>query len=140
MNKRSLAVGRVRRVVIFSACAFLMYGGWATFANSSHGLYKSLLAGLTQGSLSLVSTAVLTSLMETVFSRMSPGVTRFLAAGMGPTTATLLLMTVVHFATGTPEIMATMLPSIVVGYAYSLIYAAGLTRRHRQLADTTIFD
>ena len=115
MNKRSLAVGRVRRVVIFSACAFLMYGGWATFA-------------------------VLTSLMETVFSRMSPGVTRFLAAGMGPTTATLLLMTVVHFATGTPEIMATMLPSIVVGYAYSLIYAAGLTRRHRQLADTTIFD
>ncbi|MBP87033.1 MAG: hypothetical protein CMJ64_10010 [Planctomycetaceae bacterium] len=126
--------------MFFSVSAFLTFGGWAVFANLHQGLHKSLPAGLTQGLLSLVSTAILTSTMETVFARLSPGVARFMATGLGPTTATLLLMAIVHFVTGTSEIVATMLPPIAVGYAYSLIYAAGLTRRRRQSADTAIVE
>jgi len=140
MNKHSPDAGQLRRVVFFAVSAFLLYGGWAVFANLDHGLHDSLSAGLTQGLLSLASTAILTSAMETVFRRLSPGVARFLAAGLGPTTATLLLMAVIHFVTGTPEILATMLPSIVVGYAYSIIYAAGLTRRQRQSAGAENFE
>ncbi len=136
MNKHSSDGGQFRRVVFFAASAFLLYGGWGVIANLHHGRSKSLSAGLTQGLLSLVSTAILTSAMETVFRRLSPGVVRFVAAGLGPVTAALLLMAVVHFFTGTPEIVATMLPSIVIGYAYSIIYAAGLTRRCRQSANT----
>ena len=132
MNRHSPDAGQLRRTVIFSICAFLMYGGWAAFANLQHGLGKSLMAGLTQGSLSFVSTAILTTAMEMVFSRMSAGVARFLAAGVGPITIALLLMVGIHFFTGTPEIVTTMLPPTIVGYAYSLIYAAGLTRRHHQ--------
>ena len=132
MNKHSFDAGQIRRVLFFAVSAFLLYGGWAVFANLRHGRHTSLTAGLTQGLLSLVSTVILTSAMETVFSRLSPGVARFMATGLGPITTTLLLMAVIHFVTGTPEIAATMLPSIVVGYAYSIIYAAGLTWRCRQ--------
>ena len=140
MNKHSHDAGQLRRVVFFSVSAFFSFGGWAVFANMQHGLSKKLSAGLTQGLLSLISTAILTSAMETVFGRLSPGVTRFVATGLGPITATLFLMTVAHIVTGTPEIVATMLPSVVVGYTYSLIYAAGLTRRCRQSADAEIVE
>lgn len=140
MNKHSSDTGQIRRVLFFAVSAFLLYGGWAVFANLRHGRHTSLSAGLTQGLLSLVSTVILTSAMETVFSRLSSGVARFIATGLGPTTAVLLLMAAAHFVTGTPEIVATMLPSIVVGYAYSLIYAAGLTRRCRRSADTEIVE
>ncbi|MDA1050548.1 MAG: hypothetical protein O3C40_08705 [Planctomycetota bacterium] len=140
MNKHSLNTGQLRRVVFFAVSAFLIFGGWGVFANWHHDMHKRLSAGLTQGLLSLVSTVILTSAMETVFRRLSPGVARFMATGLGPITATLFLMAFAHFVTGTPEIVATMLPSLVVGYAYSLIYAAGLTRHRRQSADTDIVE
>lgn len=69
--------------------------------------------------------------METVFRRLPPGAVRFMVTGLGPITAALLLMAAVHFVMGTPEIVASMLPPIVVGYAYTLLYAAGLTRSRR---------
>jgi hypothetical protein len=138
MNQRSAAPGQFLRIVFFSVSAFFIFGGWAVFANMQHGLHQKLSAGLTQGLLSLVSTAILTSAMEMVFGRLSPGATRFMMTGVGPITTTLLLMAVAHLLTGTPEILATMLPSIVVGYAYSLSYAAGLTRRCRLITGSEI--
>ena len=136
MDKRSLSLGQVSRVVFFSVSAFFIFGGWGVVANLQHDLHERLLAGLTQGLLSLVSTAILTSAMEMVFGRLSPGVARFMSTGLGPITTTLLLMAAAHSVTGTPEVMATMLPSIVVGYSFSLIYAAGLTRRYRHSVGT----
>jgi hypothetical protein len=138
MNKHSPDGGQLRRVAFFAVTALLLYGGWAIHANWQHGLPKSLSAGLTQGLLSLVSTVILTSAMETVFRRLSPGVGRFMATGLGPTTVALLLMAIVHSLTGTSEIVTTMLPPLAIGYAYSLIYAAGLTRSRRQLADVKL--
>jgi hypothetical protein len=138
MNQRSAAPGQFLRIVFFSVSAFFIFGGWGVYANVQHGLHKQLSAGLTQGLLSLVSTAILTSAMEMVFGRLSPGATRFMMTGVGPITTTLLLMAVAHLLTGTPEILATMLPSIVVGYAYSLSYAAGLTRRCRLITGSEI--
>lgn len=138
MNKLSPDRGQLRRVVFFAGSAFFLFGGWGVLANMQHGTGKSLSAGLTQGLLSLVSTAILTTAMEALFRRLSPGAARFIATGLGPITAAQLLMAVAHFFTGTPEIMATMLPSIVVGYSYSLAYATGLTRRYRQLSEDKI--
>ena len=37
---------------------------------------------------------------------------------------------------GNSKVAATMLPSIVVGYSFSFIYAAGLTRRYRHSVGT----
>lgn len=138
MNQRSAAPGQLIRIVFFSVSAFFIFGGWGVYANVQHGLHQKLSAGLMQGLLSLVSTAILTSAMEMVFGRLSPGVARFMTTGVGPITTTLLLMAVAHLLTGTPEILATMLPSIVVGYAYSLSYAAGLTRRCRLITGSEI--
>lgn len=131
MTEPSPDSGRMRRVTVLAVGAFVLYGGWAVFANWEHGTEAALLAGVTQGALSLASTIVLTTAMEWVFARLSAGVHRFLATGLGPMTVSLLIMALGHVLAGTPEILATMLPSITVGYAFTLLYAATLTRTDR---------
>lgn len=117
-----------RRIVLSSIAAFVLYGGWAVFANWSHGLRAGLLADLAQGSMSFLSTALLTTGIEKIFAGMSAGALRYLAAATIPITLTLLLMAIVHRLAGTPEIAATMAPSILIGYLFSFAYAGGLAR------------
>ena len=52
----------------------------------------------------------------------------FSAAVVGSTLLGAAFTVVLHVAMGTPELLATVTPSIVAGFGYSLLYCAGLTR------------
>ena len=134
MEKSTLEQAQRRRVILSAVAAFVLYGGWAILANYDHGLTKAFTAGLTQGLMSMVSTAFLTAGMEWIFAACSAGALRYFTTGLTPITLVLVIMTALHLAIGTPEVLVTMLPSAIIGIAYSMVYATGLTRTQRDLA------
>ena len=128
----SLTHAQQKRILFFSVGAFFLYGGWAVFANSQHGLRRGLLSGFAQGLMSLLSTALLTTGIERLFLWLEPGRGRFWMAGLGPCWAVCSLMSLVHWLLGTPEVLKTIMPSVVVGTLFAISYTLGLTRLERQ--------
>lgn len=107
---------------------FAVYGGWAYYANSSHGEAVAQMAGLLQGSYSLILTFVTTLLMEQLFSWFASF--RFRVAATVAVTGVLLfsIPCIIHRLAGTPEILMTVLPGFLIGMVYTTVYVLGLAR------------
>jgi hypothetical protein len=130
-NERSVSAPRRRaiaRVAGLALAAAVLYGGWAVLANSSHGWTLALRAGLVQGASSATTTLVISSLIETLFVALARSPARTAIAGALPPTCSAGVHAVAHVLAGTPEILRTIAPSVVLGYVFAAIYAAGLAR------------
>ena len=123
MERRSL--GRS----ISSACvASTIYGGWGFFANHSHGTAIAVRVMLAQAAASFAMTFVTTMLIEAILARL--GRRRFAAAQTIVYTFVLCqaLVLLVHLAVGTPEILRTMAPNLIVGISFTTAYTLGVHR------------
>jgi penicillin amidase len=116
------------RVIASGIIAFLLYGSWAVYANNEYGLLITLRSGLTQGLLSMTVTMVMTLAMEKVFSRIKPAILRFILTALGPLVTLITLMAFVHWIVGTPRIIKTIFPSVVIGTIYCILYTLGLSK------------
>jgi hypothetical protein len=125
----------LRRSMIMAAIAFLAYGAWAAYANWDHGAAAYVPSALTQGVISFLVTAFLTLGMEAVFRRMRPGWARFGVTALGPQTGVAIATATAHYAVGTPEILTTMAPSLILGTLFCALYTAGLVARARASAN-----
>lgn len=125
---RSLAASPTRRVALMCGLAFFVYGGWAYGVNFGHGAAVARAAGLAQGVSSTISTLIITSLIELclkVFGRQRGG---WLLAWLVPPTLTGLMHAGFQWAVGTPEIVLTVLFSVVMGYGFAGVYVRGVLR------------
>ncbi len=108
-------------------------GGWALFANRDHGLAGAWLPALVQGTLSGALTGVLKKTLEALDGRL----TGALAWAVPPAITAgsiLALLTLVHTAIGTPEVIATIAVPWSVSTLYAIVYNAGLVRARRNAA------
>jgi len=115
------------------AFGFVMMGGWALFANRSHGLAGAWLPALVQGILSGALTGVLKKTLEALDGRLS-GVPAFAVPPAVTAGSILTLLTLVHTAIGTPEVIATIAVPWSVSTLYAIVYNAGLVRARRNAA------
>jgi len=125
---RSLAASPTRRVALMCGLAFFVYGGWAYGVNFGHGAAVARAAGLAQGVSSTISTLIITSLIELclkAFGRQRGG---WLLAWLVPPTLTGLMHAGFQWAVGTPEIVLTVLFSVVMGYGFAGVYVRGVLR------------
>ncbi len=116
------------RLLLPSIAGFLFYGSWAVFINHSHGWYMAIKAGLTQGSYSFCITLLLGVLVESLFVHLRHVAYRNFYVF---TVATLVLAITsysINYLTGTPEILWTILPGLVVSMVYTIIYILGLNK------------
>lgn len=101
---------------------FLFYGAWAMLINFSHGSEHAIKAGLTQGSYSFCITLILALLVEGLFVRLAnirfKNLWVFLAAALLLTTTSVSL----NWLAGTPEILWTVLPGLMVSLVYTVVY------------------
>lgn len=115
------------------AFGFLAMGGWALFANRDHGLAGTWLPALVQGTLSGALTGVLKKTLEALDGRlrgaMAWAVPPAITAG-----SILALLSLVHTAIGTPEVIATIAVPWSVSTLYAIVYNAGLVRARRNAA------
>lgn len=106
--------------------AVLVYGTWAFTANLAHGPAVALRAGLTQGASSGTTTLVIGTLIEALHAALAPGRRRVLVTTVAAGSLAALVHLGVHLAAGTPEIARTILPSVIIGYAFAALYASRL--------------
>ncbi|MEM9766133.1 MAG: hypothetical protein AAF968_27260 [Pseudomonadota bacterium] len=102
------------------AGAFLAMGAWAMAANWAHPWPASPIAGLVQGSLSAAITLGMKRGLEALSARLS-GLTALVLPPLAAGVASLTLLSIIHAATGTPEILRT----IAVPSSVATLYAAG---------------
>lgn len=123
------AVVRVLGMAVIAAC---LYGGWAVVANLGHGLDTALRAGAVQGASSAFTTMVITSGIEGLFFAVGAGLFRVVLATALPPTLSSSVHVGAHLLNGTPEVLRTIAPSVVLGYVFAGAYVAALSRSARR--------
>ncbi|MEM7746113.1 MAG: hypothetical protein AAF409_20655 [Pseudomonadota bacterium] len=112
------------------AGAFVLMGTWAVFANRDHPMPAPVIAGIVQGMLSALITLGLKTVIETIARRLEGWRARLLpplVAGM----VSFGLLSAIHWAAGTPEIIRTVLLPLAVSTSYAAGYAQALWRLRR---------
>ncbi len=123
-----IGIGRVIRVTSMTLLAVVIYGGWAWCANLGEPQRVAFRAAATQGGTSGLSTLFTSSLVELVFARIGISWLGIAASATIPPTLTGLMHGIAQWLVGTPNILVTILPSVVMGYVFAGIYTTGLAR------------
>lgn len=115
--------------------ACVVQGSWAAYANHGAGLRAALRATVAQAVYAFFGAAFMTLLMEWLFSLPARPAARFAASTLGSMSTMLVVLVTVHVVNGTPNLVLTMVPSLVILVVYSTLYSASLLRKLR--ASTT---
>ncbi len=100
----------------------ILWSSWAYYANLQHGAAAAQRAAITQGTFTIINAFVYTIVMEYMFARGNSKLTRFLLAFVLPNLVVTILLTRLHALRGTPNILATVSPSLAIVYSLSLVY------------------
>ena len=116
MTASSNRISKERLIQIASPfIALVVYGGWASHCNWSHGLGTAITAGSVQGGFAFTSTLALTSLVIWLLKRPNATAPRVFVQS----SAFLVFIPVgLHLLVGTPNIFSAMAPGLVFGHAY----------------------
>ncbi len=117
-----------KRVLRLTVVAFVLYGAWAALANRDHGTAVAARAGLVQALSSATTTLVITGGIEGLLVRLRAWRGGLLLAGLLPPTASSLVHLAVHLLNGTPEVLRTIAPSVVLGYVFAALYVVNARR------------
>ena len=132
MDEQRMGARRILRVLTMTALAIVIYGGWAFWVNHGGPLGVALRAAATQGGTSALSTLFTASLVELIFARLRLSWVAGLAAATLPQTLTGSMHAFAQWLVGTPDVLATVLLSVVMGYVFAGIYAVALARLARR--------
>lgn len=116
------------RVLVLTLLAALVYGGWAFAVNLKHGAAPALRAGCLQGMSSATTTLVMSAAVERLHAMRVGRPLRRIVAWLVPASLGACLHLSIHLAAGTPEVLVTILPSVVLGVVFAGTYVLGLMR------------
>ncbi|OSC39871.1 hypothetical protein [Mycobacterium decipiens] len=120
------------RPVLVAVVAGVAYGSWAALTHGHLGAEVALRAGCTQAALSMPTTLALVLVLERLFRLPSKPMHGFWLASVGTPTLAIVWLVVGHAFTGTPHIVVAIAPSVIVGTAFSFVYARTLLARIRR--------
>lgn len=123
--------GSRRRALLVGGAAFLLFGSWALFANRAHPWPAMARAALAQGVFSFLSSTFSVLLLEYLYGLGSTPARRIALAAIGTPATILLAMTCGHLVAGTPNVVATLLPSWISGSIFAVVYTLNLRRLER---------
>lgn len=106
----------------------LFYGSWGVFANSSHGVDIALRSGLAQGLMSFVVTLTGVTVMRLFYGTTGQPWWRATRAVCGALMMIYGLIVGVHVWLGTPEILLTLAPGLLITIGFCFIFTASLMR------------
>jgi uncharacterized membrane protein (UPF0136 family) len=113
--------------ILSGVVAGLIWGSWAYYVQHKYGFVVAGKAALTQGIGSAFLGSALTITMDLIYKIESwPLAVKVPASVMLPMILATIALATVHYISGTPDIIKTMLPSQPVGYAWTLIYTLKL--------------
>ncbi|TCS36009.1 hypothetical protein EDC30_10872 [Paucimonas lemoignei] len=102
-----------------AACFFgLLWGGWAYFANRSHGNAAAQRAFITQFTFSFIATFFFALVVDCLYLNATTLAGKLLLSGLLPVSVMIALLSTVHYFRGTPNILATVTPSSTIAALY----------------------
>ena len=116
-----------RRLIVLAALAFVVYGGWAAWANHAQGAGAAWRALGVQGLSSATKTILLGGVIERLRRPFGATVSAQIAASLIATLAAGVFHVCLHLLAGTPEIVRTVVPSIAAGFLF-VSYALWISR------------
>ncbi len=125
---KSLLNHQIIRIFLPPFAGFLFYGGWAFIINSGHGIEKALIAAFTQGGYSFVITLVLAILIEWLFTRLSSVPWHHIWVFFIAVTILAVTSISLNIIVGTPEVLWTVLPGLLVSSVYTHLHLLTLRK------------
>jgi len=93
---------------------FVLWSVWAFYINSKVSFSAGVTSGLTQGLFSFVSTLIVISLLTRLFNYFQRPFFKLLLPPLMMTLVLMMVLVIIHNAVGTPKIVQTIAPSVVV--------------------------
>jgi hypothetical protein len=117
------------RSLVLAVLGGLSYGAWAAYANAEHGVDAAVRAGVTQGALSFATTFGITVVGDSALRWFRRGAAQ-LAAVIVTTPAMMgAALTTIHTWSGTPDVVETILPSVIGGTVFATMYVGARRAR-----------
>ncbi|RKF14309.1 hypothetical protein DBZ36_16740 [Alginatibacterium sediminis] len=110
--KKGLSVLMLPKVSALLAA--LIYGFWAYYSQQQPGTIIAIRAGAVQACFAFSSTLLLASIALLLLEKLSSRVKAIIYCSC----ALVLIPLALHFLNGTPNILAAMLPGLVIGHTY----------------------
>jgi len=120
----ALAPGRLAA----AAMAFLLWGGWALFANWPAGQNEAVIAGLLQGCASAIITLVMAVCVTALFTGLPGPLLRIILPPVLIVSVSFSALWLAHTANATPALWATIVPPSTLAFVYCLYLTLSLAR------------
>ena len=114
-----------------ASMAFVLWGSWAFYINDDFGMSSRLLAGLVQGSASFTITLVLVRAVTWITHLMPHGPTQAVVPALITVVITGTFLVSAHTVFGTPNILPTVTPALVVAFVFCL-YTSYIVRTQKR--------
>jgi len=113
-------------IVISAILAFLMWAGWAYYANLDAAGYGALFSAIAQGVFSALATLVMVRVVTTIHNLIADKrLAVFLPAVLTVSVSSILLF-LLHSFVGTSSIIKTILPPMTVAFLFCVFTASKL--------------
>ncbi|MEH6541875.1 hypothetical protein [Halopseudomonas sp.] len=113
--------------------AFLIWGGWALFANWRNDPTHALVAGLLQGAFSAALTLLMAMTVTALFRRLPDNPLRVALPALLIVSVSFTLLFLLHSWHQTPALWQTIIPPSSMAFAYCLFLSLRLHREARAL-------
>ena len=121
--------------LLSALAAFVLWGGWAYYINGGNANPSSLTAAGVQGSASFVITLLMVRAITWLHGRVPSGALRVWLPSAITLSGTGSLLIAAHWLAGTPRILPTIAPALLVGGLFCLFTSHTLLQsetRHGQ--------
>jgi hypothetical protein len=127
-RRRRLLDFRMLRAIAAGILGFIVYGGWAFYVNSKHGVAVGLKAGFVQGTYSFALTLSTALFMEFLWTSLQNTRERYFLTLSITNSLTFATAYLVNWVFLTPEILPTIIPGFLIGIIYSAFYLFSLRK------------
>lgn len=125
---RAVVKSSMRYRATSAVLAFALWGMWAFMVNSAGGVPEGVVSGVVQGTASFVITLIMISIVTRLYNLMADMPFRLFLPSMVTVGCTGACLVGIHMAAGTPEVMKTVSPPLVVAFLYCLFTTIKLDR------------
>lgn len=112
--------------------AFVLWGSWAYYINSTSSPLAGVISALTQGTASFLITLVMVHAVAFLYHWFQSPVTKVVLPAIVVVSFTSVILVNVHTLMGTPRVFYTILPGLTVAFFFCLLTSFKLFKIHQQ--------
>lgn len=107
--------------LLMAGAAFVVWGCWAGYVNADSDMLQRIVSGLTQGTMSALSTLMMIWIIGFLYRWLEGARLRALLPSLVLTSALGALFVAAHEMAGTNHIARTVIPNLIIVFVFGVI-------------------